>query len=154
MDNKNCYYCYYCYYCYDCYYCNYCDYCKNLKMTEYNLFCYSKSYNDENSFQQKRYRVFNIEVGKDRHNELRTQCVGILGEPRFQLSDFWKQVTQDQWKQLMDLAKEVRGYDFREGFEYISGQKIELKPETMIEVNGKKYSASTIQEALKRYVNE
>ena len=121
-------------------------------MTEYNLFCYSKSYNDENSFQQKRYRVFNIEVGKDRYNELRTQCVGILGEPRFQLSDFWKQVTQDQWKQLMDLAKEVRGDDFREGFEYILG--IELKPEAMIDINGKKYSASTIQEALKRYVNE
>ena len=33
-------------------------------------------------------------------------------------------------------------------------KKEEEKPETMIEIKGKKYSASTIQEALKRYVNE
>ena len=38
-------------------------------------------------------------------------------------------------------------------FKEITGIDVE-KPETMILVNGKKYSASTIQEALKRYVNE
>jgi len=121
-------------------------------MTEYNLFCYSKSYDDENSFQQKRWRIFNIEVGENRYRELLQKCKYILGTHSLKLSNLWKQVTQDQWKQLMDLAKEVRGDDFREGFEYISG--IELKPEAMIDINGKKFSASTIQEALKRYVNE
>ena len=35
-----------------------------------------------------------------------------------------------------------------------SEMKEEEKPETMIDIKGKKYSASTIQEALKRYVNE
>jgi len=44
------------------------------------------------------------------------------------------------------------GFD-TEIFKEITGIDTE-KPETMIEVNGKKYSASTIQEALKRYVNE
>ena len=38
-------------------------------------------------------------------------------------------------------------------FKSITGIDVE-KPETMIDIKGKKYSASTIQEALKRYVNE
>ena len=39
-------------------------------MTEYNLFCYSENYNDDDSFQQKRYRAFNKLVGKDRYRNL------------------------------------------------------------------------------------
>ena len=38
-------------------------------------------------------------------------------------------------------------------FKEITGIDV-TKPETMIEINGKKYSASTIQEALKRYIND
>lgn len=129
-------------------------------MTEYNLFCYSKSYNNKNSFQQKRWRIFNTEVGEIKYRELLGKCKDILGKKNLKLSDFWKQVTQNQWKQLMSLAQDVRGDNFKEGFEYISGQKIEdeamieIEDEAMIEINGKEYSASTIQEALKRYVNE
>ena len=44
------------------------------------------------------------------------------------------------------------GFD-AEIFKEITGIDV-AKPEAMIEVNGKKYSSSTIQEALKRYVNE
>jgi len=64
----SCYYCNYCYSCNSCYYCDYCNSCnscyscKNLKMTEYNIFCSAKEYNDENSFQQKRYRIFNKQL--------------------------------------------------------------------------------------------
>ena len=39
-------------------------------MTEYNLFCWAKAYNDENSFQQKRYRIFNVEVSEEEYNKI------------------------------------------------------------------------------------
>jgi len=39
-------------------------------MTEYNYFCWSKKYNDDNSFQQKRYRIFNKEVTKEEYNKV------------------------------------------------------------------------------------
>jgi hypothetical protein len=86
MENKKCASCYYCCYCEycnstassaSCAYCDYCTfcsscyYCKNLKMTEHNYFCWSEKYNDENSFQQKRYRVFNVEVGKEEYEKIK-----------------------------------------------------------------------------------
>lgn len=40
-------------------------------MTEYNYFCWSKEYNDSTSFQQKRYRVFNVEVGKEEYGKIK-----------------------------------------------------------------------------------
>ena len=164
LENCNfCYYCNSCDFCDYCYSCNSCDSCyscyysKNLKMTEYNTFCYSKSYNDENSFQQKRYRVFNTEVGKDRYYELLNKIKEILSGLKLELnknswSKEWEKVTQAQWQQLMLLAQEVRGDNFKEGFEFISG--ITINEESMITLpDGRKFSASTIQEALKRYVN-
>ena len=92
-------------------------------MTEYNIFCYSKQYNDEQSFQQERYRAFNEKVGEKRYYEIKKQVENILSSPKLQLKDFRKQVTNDQWKQLLAIP-EAR--DFKEGFEYISGQKINL----------------------------
>ena len=40
-------------------------------MTKYNYFCWADKYNDENSFQQKRYRVFNVEVTKEEYNNIK-----------------------------------------------------------------------------------
>ena len=108
-------------------------------MTEYNIFCYSKNYNDENSFQQKRYRAFNKEVGEKRYYEIKSKVQSILGNKKIQLSDFWKQVTQEQWKQLLDIP-EAR--DFKEGFEYISGVKIELDDKVEIVCEGKSVKIS------------
>ena len=125
--NTNCDSCNYCDYCNSCnscnycYYCNSCDSCKNLRMTEYNLFCYSKNYNDDQSFQQKRYKAFNKEVGRERYNEILKQVNDILGSSKLKLTDFWEQVTQEQWKKLLSIPE---AHDFKEGFEYISGQKI------------------------------
>ena len=39
-------------------------------MTEYNYFCSAKKYNDENSFQQKRYRVFNTQITKEEYERI------------------------------------------------------------------------------------
>lgn len=115
--NTSCTSCNYCYYCYHCYY------CKNLKMTEYNLFCYSEKYNDNNSFQQKRYRVFNKQLTEKRYDEVFKLVKEILPtNSKLKLDDFWKSVTQEQWKKLLAIPE---AKDFKEGFEYISGQKIE-----------------------------
>ena len=99
-------------------------------MTEFNLFCYSEKYNDENSFQQKRYRVFNKEVSNERYYEIKEIVDGMLkNDNKLKLSDFWKKVTQDQWQQLLAIPE---ASDFKEGFEYISGQKILDKVNTTI----------------------
>ena len=39
-------------------------------MTEYNYFCSAENYNDENSFQQKRYRVFNTQITKEEYQKI------------------------------------------------------------------------------------
>ena len=106
-------------------------------MTEYNTFCYSKSFDNENSFQQKRYRVFNTEVGETRYYKIKGKIDDILKDFNPNLkdnswSDEWKKITAEQWNKLMALAKEVRGDDFREGFEYISG--IELLKDDLVEI--------------------
>jgi hypothetical protein len=96
-------------------------------MTECNIFCYSKEYNDENSFQQKRYRAFNKEVGETRYYKIRDLVNKILKDFKLNLKDNswsneWKKVSQEQWEQLLAIPE---ASDFKEGFEYISGVKIE-----------------------------
>lgn len=97
-------------------------------MTEYNIFCYSKKYNDENSFQQKRYRAFNKEVGEERYNEIKKQVNEILEDFKPQLnenswSDEWQKVTVEQWQQLLAIPE---AKDFKEGFEFVAGIEIDL----------------------------
>ena len=91
-------------------------------MTEYNLFCYSEKYNDENSFQQKRYRAFNKQLTEQRYREVLTECNNILKFSKEKtLYENWKSVTQEQWKQLLSIPE---ASDFKEGFEFISDCKI------------------------------
>lgn len=39
-------------------------------MTEKNYFCFAKEYNDVGSFQQNRYRVFNVELTKEEYDNI------------------------------------------------------------------------------------
>jgi len=103
-------------------------------MTEQNIFCFSEQYDNDNSFQQKRYRAFNKEVGKSRYFEIRDILMNILDVPKMILQNFWEQVTQDQWRQLLEIPE---AKDFKSGFEYISGQKINLEDEVDVTVEGK-----------------
>ena len=113
-------------------------------MTEYNLFCYSTNYNDNNSFQQKRYRVFNKEVGEKRYEEILKTIKSILPPQNISLDSYWKSITQKQWQQLLNIPE---GADFKEGFEYISSCKIEEQMPNLsgsyveVIVNGKSYKA-------------
>jgi hypothetical protein len=102
-------------------------------MTEYNLFCYSEKYNDENSFQQKRYRAFNKEVGEDRYCEILKEVKEILKDFRPILEDNswseeWGKITQDQWQKLLSIPE---AKDFKDGFEYISDCKIDNQIEEL-----------------------
>lgn len=137
-----------CDYCDFCYFCNYCYFCKKLKMTEYNLFCYAEKYNDENSFQQKSYRAFNKKVGKDRYDTILETVRGILGSPDQNLSDFWKQVTSDQWNELLAIPE---AKDFKKGFEFISGVKL---PTDKVEIifDGKEFWIS--KESAEEFKNQ
>jgi len=101
-------------------------------MTEFNIFCYSEKYNDKNSSQQKIYRAFNIEVTRDRYFKIRIIAKKILtfeDKPKT-LNDFWKSVTQKQWQELSSIPE---AKNFKKGFEYISGCKIEEVEEMTLE---------------------
>jgi len=139
MENNSCYYCDSCDYCNSCYSCNYCNYCKNLKMTEYNIFCYSNKFNNSDSFQQGRYRAFNKTVGQERYVEIKSIVKDILGNKRLKLTDFWKQVTRDQWNKLLEIPE---AKDFQGGFEYISNQKINVLSKVKIVCEGKEVEIS------------
>ena len=103
-------------------------------MSEHNLFCYSENYNDENSFQQKRYRAFNKEVGEKIYYEIKKLVNNILKDFNPNLkdntwSDEWAKITPSQWKELLSIPE---AKDFKEGFEYISDCKIDIsEPQEM-----------------------
>jgi len=40
-------------------------------MTEYNYFCWSKKYGDENSVKQNSYRIFNTKVTKEEYEQVK-----------------------------------------------------------------------------------
>ena len=80
-------------------------------MTEYNIFCVSKKYDDENSFQQERYRAFNKVVGEERYDFI-VQLIkdDILGDLKLELNknswtDEWKKVTPEQWSRMKDIPE-------------------------------------------------
>ena len=103
-------------------------------MAEYNIFCYSKEFNDINSFQKERYRAFNKVVGEKRYFEITEIISKIFSVKYLKLSDFGIQVTSEQWKELLAIPEAI---DFKDGFEYISGQKINISDKVKIECEGK-----------------
>jgi len=80
-------------------------------MTEYNIFCVSKKYDDENSFQQERYRAFNKVVGEERYYEIVEEIRDdILKDLKLELNknpwkDEWKKVTPEQWSLMKDIPE-------------------------------------------------
>jgi len=113
-----------------CDYCHYCSSCKNLKMTEYNYFCWSENYGDENSFQQKRYRVFNVEITKEEYTKL-PKLIHRLDldedesdETRFQTAfkKLWASLTETEKQKYYDIPH----FNW-EGFTFITGVEKEAR---------------------------
>ena len=100
-------------------------------MTEYNYFCWSKEHNDENSVQQKSYRIFNVEVTKEEYDKLNKLSYKIELDPnvshktRFHTAfkNMWDTLTTDQKQEYYDIPH----FDW-EGFTFITGME---KEETM-----------------------
>jgi len=94
----------------NCGYCYYCNFCNKLKMTEYNIFCASETYNDDNSFQQPRYRAFNKKVGKERYNQISKLIKNDIFkdftlDTRRDWTEEWRRVTPEQWKRLSEIPE-------------------------------------------------
>ena len=122
-------------------------------MTEYNLFCWAEKYNNDDSFQQKRWRAFNKEVGEDRWGEIRDEVRGILSDLKLELNKKtwagkWKKVKPEQWKRILEIPEADKDI-----IEKIVGFELPKSESKMITIKGKKYSEDTLAEALKEYVN-
>lgn len=125
--------------CNSCNFCNFCNFCKNLKMTEYNYFCWSDEYGEENSFQQKRYRVFNVEVTEDEYDAIAKLSPKLEFDVNESYATRFQTAFEKYWNTLDEKGKQeyydIPHFDWK-GFTFITGVE---KSEDIIEVNGKKY---------------
>ncbi len=122
--------------CDSCDFCDSCDSCKNLKMTEHNYFCWAKEHNDKESFQQKRYRVFNVEVGETEYFKIKK----IYHELEFNGYDDYYERFENAFKKMWDkLSQEEKQeyYDIPhfnwEGFTFITGIKKDSKKQELLD---------------------
>jgi hypothetical protein len=101
-------------------------------MSENQLFCWSMTYGDSLSKQQKDFRVFNQEVPEGRYEEIIDLVKNIIPNPqKLKLDDFWKSLTEDQISKLSEIPE----FDSI-GFEYITGRKAVAKRQ--LNLSGKK----------------
>jgi hypothetical protein len=104
-------------------------------MTEYNYFCWSKQYNDDDSFHQKRYRVFNVEVGKEEYNKIKKIYHKLEFNPgdsynvRFQnaFKKMWVKLTPEEKQEYYDIP-----HFSWDGFTFITGIEKEDKKSELI----------------------
>ena len=97
-------------------------------MTEYNYFCWSDEFNDNNSFQQKRYRIFNKEVSKEEYNKVKKIYYKLEldknedYETRFQTAfkKMWNKLDEKERQEYFDIPH----FNW-EGFTFITGIKKE-----------------------------
>jgi deoxyhypusine synthase len=98
-------------------------------MTEDNYFCWSKKFNDKNSFQQKRYRIFNVEVSKEEyedtkkiHHKLEFDQTESY-ETRFQTAfkKMWSKLSEKEKQEYFDIPH----FNW-EGFTFITGVEKDL----------------------------
>jgi len=116
-------------------------------MTEYNIFCWADDRNKD-GFQQKRYRVFNKEVGEDRYCEIKDLIKNdILKDLKLELNknsweDEWKKVTNEQWKRILEIPEADKDI-----IEKIIGFELDLEKDDLVDV---KISRSTLEELKKK----
>lgn len=127
-------------------------------MTEYNYFCRSKEYNDDMSFQQKRYRVFNVEVGHEEYIKIKRiyhklefdQDESYTTRYATAFKKMWNWLTLEEQQEYLDIP-----HFCWEGFTYITGITPEdcknnqaqslVGKEAMVEIDGKKYKVKVIE---------
>lgn len=93
-------------------------------MTEYNYFCWSEKLNDRDSFQQPRYRVFNVQLSKEEYEKIPKINLELKfdrNEPsakRYQTAfrKMWQRLTKEEQKKYLDIPH----FNW-EGFTFITG---------------------------------
>lgn len=101
-------------------------------MTEYNYFCWSTEYDSDTSFQQPRYRIFNVQVTKEEYEKV----VKLSDELKFDANEHDKTRFSTAFKKMWTTLSEKRKQEYYNiphfdpvGFEYITGVKVEKKLE-------------------------
>ena len=105
-------------------------------MTEYNYFCSAEKHNDENSFQQKRYRVFNTQITKEEYESISIIYSKLefdkneSSETRFQTAfkNMWNKLDSKWRQQYLDIP-----HFNSDIFEFITGVKINDVEEMTVE---------------------
>ncbi len=104
-------------------------------MTEHNYFCWSKKYNNENSFQQPRFRVFNVEVGEEEYKKIKKIHHKLEFDPSENYETRFKTAFKKMWDKLSDEEKQeyfdIPHFNW-EGFTFITGIEKEEKKEMTI----------------------
>ena len=80
-------------------------------MTEWNYFCWSTKYNSSTSFQQKRWRVFNVEVGESEWRKIKKLYRPLEMDEnesyttRFQTAfkKMWSKLTQEEKQEYLSI---------------------------------------------------
>ena len=93
-------------------------------MTECNYFCWGKVYNNENSFQQKRHRVFNVEVSKEEYDNISKIYNKLEFDKDERYSTRFQTAFKKMWNELSKEDKQryfdIPHFDW-EGFTFITG---------------------------------
>lgn len=93
-------------------------------MTEYNYFCWSEKYNSDTSFQQKRHRIFNVELSQEEYEKIPKLYKKLefdeneIYTTRFQTAfkKMWAALTQEEKQEYFDIPH----FNW-EWFTYITG---------------------------------
>ncbi len=115
-------------------------------MTEYNYFCWSKEYNDKDSFQQKRYRVFNVEVSKEEYDKIKKIYYKLDIDKSGNLKTRFQTAFKKMWEGLNKKGKQeyfnIPHFNW-EGFTFITGiKKEDLNDKVTITCEGKEVEIS------------
>ena len=153
-------YCDYSNYMSSCNYCDHCDhcnYCKNLRRTEYNYFCSAANYNDEDSFRQERYRIFNKKVTKSEYDSTKKIYHKLKFNEnenystRFQTAfkNMWSDLSLNERKEYLDIPH----FDW-DIFTFITG--IVNNEKKVITIDGKAINISqeSFDELKKQLLND
>ena len=97
-------------------------------MTEYNYFCWAKKFNDKDSFQQKRYQVFNTEVSKEEYEKIKKIYHPLSFDTDESYSTRFQTAFKKMWETLSEKEKQeyfdIPHFNW-EGFTFITGVKKE-----------------------------
>ena len=101
-------------------------------MTKCNYFCWAEEYDDKNSFQQKRYRIFNTQVTKEEYNNVKKIYSKLEFDKNEDYKTRFKTAFKKMWNKLSKAEKQEYfniPYFNWEGFTFITGIEKEEKEE-------------------------